>query len=68
MITSLIRIYHSTHCQREKFKSFLEGLAKLLEHEKFVLGLNYRKGEFAYSFSGNEQVIKTFESKLYTEF
>ncbi len=68
MFTSLIRIYHSTLCTREKFRWFLEWLAKLLEHEHFVLGLSYRKGEFAYSLSGNETVMKTFESKLYTEF
>ena len=68
MFTNLIRIYHSTTCTREKFRSFLEGLAKLLEHEHFVFGLNYRRGEFAYSLSGNDTVMKTFESKLYTEF
>ena len=68
MLTSLIRIYHSTATTREKFRSFLEGLAKLLEHEDFVFWLSYRRGEFAYSLSGNETVMKTFESKLYTEF
>jgi Type IV secretion-system coupling protein DNA-binding domain len=68
MFTSLIRIYHSTACTREKFKWFLEWLAKLLEHEHFIFGLSYRRGEFAYSLSGNETVMKTFESKLYTEF
>jgi hypothetical protein len=50
------------------FRGFLEGLAKLLEHEHFVFGLSYRKGEFAYSLSGNETVMQTFASKLYTEF
>ncbi len=68
MITSLIRIYHGALCTREKFRSFLEWLAKLLEHEKFTFGLSYRKWEFAYSLSGNDTVMKTFESKLYTEF
>ncbi len=68
MITSLIRIYHSTLTTREKFRSFLEGIAKLLEHEHFIFWLSYRRGEFAYSLSGNETVMKTFESKLYTEF
>lgn len=68
MLTSLIRIYHSTETSREKFRSFLEWLAKLLEHEHFIFGLSYRRGEFAYSISGDESVMKTFESKLYTEF
>jgi hypothetical protein len=68
MLTSLIHIYHSTKTTREKFKSFLEGIAKLLEHEHIILGLNYRRGEFAYSVSGDESVMRTFESKLYTEF
>ncbi len=68
MFTSLIRIYHSSLCTREKFRDFLTWLAKLLEHEHFVFGLSYRKGEFTYSLSGNETVMKTFESKLYTEF
>lgn len=68
MYTSLIRIYHSTKTSREKFRWFLEWLAKLLEHEHFVFGLNYRRGEFAYSLSGDETVMRTFESKLYTEF
>jgi hypothetical protein len=68
MLTSLLRIYHSTLCTRVKFRGFLEGIAKLLEHEHFVFGLSYRKGEFAYSLSGNETVMQTFASKLYTEF
>ncbi len=68
MITSLLRIYHSTLCTRVHFRGFLEGIAKLLEHEHFVFGLSYRKGEFAYSLSGNETVMQTFASKLYTEF
>ncbi len=68
MFTSLIRVYHSTLTTREKFRGFLEWLAKLLEHQHFVVWLSYRKGEFAYSFSGDENVMKTFESKLYTEF
>ncbi len=68
MLTSLIHIYHSTKTTREKFRNFLEGIAKLLEHEHLILGLNYRRGEFAYSVSGDESVMRTFESKLYTEF
>lgn len=68
MKTSLIRIYHAYTSTREGFKSFLEGLAKILEHKHFTLGLSYKKGEFFYSFTGDDTVTEMFESKLYTEF
>lgn len=68
MLTSLIRIYHSTLATREKFRGFLEGLAKLLEHRHFTFSLSYKKGEFGYTISWDESAMHTFESKLYTEF
>lgn len=52
MKTSLIRIYHAYTSTREVFRTFLEGLSKILEEEHFTLGLSYKSGEFFYSFSG----------------
>ena len=43
MKTSLIHIYHAYSSTREVFQRFLEGLAKILEHEDFTFGLSYKK-------------------------
>lgn len=68
MITVLIRIYHATTTTLETFRSFLEGISKILHEKSFTLGISYRSGEFFYTLTAEEAVVRLFESKLYTEF
>ena len=66
--SGLMRIYHSSKTSREKFRSFLEGLAKLLEHRRFFFSLSYKGGEFAYGVSADDEAMPIFTSKFYSEF
>ena len=66
--TYLIKVYHSFDQGIEVFKNFLDDLWKTVKKQKMLLGLNYARGQFYYSYSSDEDAYAYFESQFYSSF
>ena len=66
--TYLIKVYHSFDKWIEVFKNFLDDVGKTVKRQKMILGLNYARGQFYYSYSSDETAYSYFENQFYSSF
>lgn len=64
----LIKVYYSFDKGKQFVKDFFEDLGKTLEDRKFILGLNFYRGKFFFSYTSDPSTYSVFESQFYTYF
>ena len=68
MNSYIIKVYNNYQWGKKVVADFLNDIAKTIDYQKFILGINYNKWEIWYTLQCDDNLYPTRESNFYSSF